>query len=359
MDDTARQTPPPEPPAAPAPSTAKVTRASGKPRRKQVKWIIAGVVIVIAAIAGFRYWADANRYITTDNAYVQANQGEITAQVTGPVLKTYVRDQQQVKAGDPLFDIDPANYMLALERAKAQLELARQGVSQQSAAVVAAQAQLAQRQAEAEHARNDWLRNQALMKSGFLSPQGGEQARTQYATAEAAVKAAEAVVAQARSALGQTGDQNAAVQQATAAVKSAELDLQRTHVAAPTSGTVANFSLQPGNTVVPAAPLFLVISDQEYWVDANFKETQLKEIRPGQRAIIKSDVYPDHPFNGVVQSVSGGSGAAFSLLPPQNATGNWVKVTQRVPVRIKVEDPDPQYPLRVGTTATVKVAKAQ
>jgi membrane fusion protein (multidrug efflux system) len=270
-----------------------------------------------------------------------------------------VSDQQAVKAGDPLFDIDPANYQLALQKALAQLELARQSVSQESAGVASAEAVLAQRRAEAANARNTWIRNQELMKSGFLSAQGAENARTQLATAEAAVKAAEAGVAQARSALGRGGEDNAAVQAAQAAVKQAELDLARTHVTSPTSGVVANLTLRPGNTVVPSVPLFVVISDQEYWVDANFKETELKEIRPGQKATIKSDVYPDHVFHGVVQSLSGGSGTAFSLLPPQNATGNWVKVTQRVPVRIRVEDPDPQHPLRIGTTASVKVSKSE
>jgi membrane fusion protein, multidrug efflux system len=264
-----------------------------------------------------------------------------------------------VKAGDALFDIDPRNYEIALDKARAQLDIARQSASQETAGVASAQAVLAQRHAEAANARNTWTRNQELMKSGFLSPQGAENARTQLATAEAAVKAAEANVAQARSTLGRGGDDNAAVQAAAAAVKQAELDLERTHVVSPTSGTIANFSLRPGNTVQPNAPLFVVIADQEYWVDANFKETELNEIRPGQKATIQSDVYPDHVFHGVVQSVSGGSGAAFSLLPPQNATGNWVKVTQRVPVRIRVEDPDPQHPLRIGTTATVKVRKAE
>src|SRR5258705_13258136 len=140
-------------------------------------------------------------------------------------------------------------------------------------------------------------------------------------------------------------------------VKPAETDLARTHVTSPTDGVVANFSLQPGSTVTPGVPLFVVISDKDYWVDANFKETELMEIRPGQSVTIKSDVYPDHPFHATVVSLSGGSGTAFALLPPQNATGNWVKVTQRVPVRIKVDDPDPQHPLRIGTTATVKVQK--
>ncbi len=127
---------------------------------------------------------------------------------------------------------------------------------------------------------------------------------------------------------------------------------------APTSGTIANLTLRPGNTVTPDTPLFVLIGNQEFWVDANFKETELTRIRAGQEVTIDSDVYPDHPFRGVVESVSGGAGTAFSLLPPQNATGNWVKVTQRVPVRIRVLDPDPAYPLRIGTSATVRVRAA-
>jgi membrane fusion protein (multidrug efflux system) len=322
-----------------------------------VKWIAAAVVLVAAAFFGGRYFLEARQFVETDNAYVQANQVDVAAQVAGPVTRVMVRDQQAVHAGDVLFEIDPRNYDIAVARARAQLELARQGVSQESAGVSAAEATLAQRRAEAENARNAWVRNQQLMKSGFLSPQGAENARTQLQTAEAAVKAAEANVAQARSALGQGGDQNAAVQAATAALRQAELDLERTQVKSPVDGVIANFTLQAGNTVTPGTPLFVVISGREFWVDANFKETQLKEIRPGQHAEIRSDVYPDHVFHGVVQSVSGGSGAAFSLLPPQNATGNWVKVTQRVPVRIKVEDPDPEHPLRIGTSTTVKVRK--
>jgi membrane fusion protein (multidrug efflux system) len=347
-------TPAAEPESTPQIPPAKTGRA---PRRRHLKWLVAAVIVVAAAVAGFRYWQDASRYVSTDNGYVQANQAEIASQVSGPVTKVYVTDQQTVKANDPLFDIDPINYELALAKARAQLEIARQGVSQESAGVSSAEAVLAQRRAEAANARGTYNRNQELMRSGFLSPQGIENARTQLASADAAVKAAEAGVAQARSALGRGGEQNAAVQAAAAAVKQAETDLARTHVTSPANGIVANLSLQPGNTVQPGVPLFVVINDREYWVDANFKETELKEIRPGQKATIQSDMYPDHPFHGVVQSVSGGSGTAFSLLPAQNATGNWVKVTQRVPVRIKVEDPDPQHPLRIGTTASVKVRK--
>ncbi len=342
-------------PLPPAPAPARREKRSYK---KQAKWIIAAVIVIAAAFAAAHFWRESSRFVSTDNAYVNANQAEITAQVAGPVVAVHVRDQQAVKAGDPLFEIDPKNYEIALDRARANLEIARQNVSQEGAGVASAQAVLAQRRAEAGNARSIWQRNETLVKSGFLSPQAAETSRSQVTTADAAVKAAEAEVAKAQSALGKTGDQNAAVQAAAAMVKQAEVDLERTRITAPATGTVANFTLQPGNTVQPGAPLFVVVSNNEFWVDANFKETQLNEVHPGQKAEVEVDMYPDHPFHGTVVSVSGGSGTAFSLLPPQNATGNWVKVTQRVPVRIRVEDPDAAHPLRIGTTATVKVQKA-
>ncbi len=348
----------PAPPAQGAQPGAPPARREKRPARKQVKWIITALVLAVAGYFGYRYWHEASLFVSTDDAYVRANQVEITAQVAGPVVKVYVRDQQAVKTGDPLFDIDARNYEIALERAKAQLQIARQAMSQEGAAIASAQAVLAQRRAEEQNARSVWNRNQQLVKSGFISPQASETSRTQLTTAEAAVKAAQAEVEKAKSALGRSGEDNAAVQAAAAAVKQAELDLQRTRVVAPADGVIANFSLQPGNTVEPGVPLFVLVSNQQFWVDANFKETQLDEIHPGQRATVVSDMYPDHVFHGVVQSLAGGSGTAFSLLPAQNATGNWVKVTQRVPVRVRIEDPDPRYPLRIGTTATVKVEKA-
>ena len=343
---------PTQPGASPAP-----TRSGHSPRRRRIKWIIAAIVLAAVVLGALVWWHRSSRYTSTEDAYINGNQVEVTALVGGTVQAVHVVDQQRVKQGDALFEIDPANYEIALSRAQAQLALARQQAGQEGAAVASAEAVLAQRRAEAANARSNWARNQQLMKSGFLSPQGGEAARTAVQTAEAAVKAAEANVAQARNALGATGDENAAVQAAAAAVKAAELDVARTKVTAPTAGTIANLSLRPGNAVQVGVPLFVVISDQEFWVDANFKETELAEIHPGQKAEIHSDMYPDRTFHGTVQSLSGGSGSAFSLLPPQNATGNWVKVTQRVPVRVRIEDVDAQHPLRIGTTATVKVLK--
>ena len=340
-------------------ASAEMADAPARPHkiahRKLIRWIAFALVAAIAAGAGFYFWRQSQLYATTDNAYVNANTVEISAQVTGPVTKLYVRDNQSVRSEDPLFDIDPRPFDVALAKAQAQLDLARQSVSQEAAGVSVAQAQLAQRRAELSNAESNEWRTQQLVERGFLSKQGGETARTQVATARAGVQAAEAAVEQARSALGRAGEQNASVQAAAAAVNQARLDLEHTHVVAPTSGVVANLTLRPGNMVQAGTPLFVIIGDQEFWIDANFKETELKRIRTGEEAAIRVDMYPDRPFKGVVESVSGGSGTAFSLLPPQNATGNWVKVTQRVPVRIRVTDPDPARPLRVGTTATVRV----
>jgi membrane fusion protein (multidrug efflux system) len=337
--------------------TGKTSRATDTlSRRKPIKWAVILLVAVAAAIFGWRYWRNSELYVSTDNAYINADKVEISSQVQGPVQRLYVSENQPVKAGDPLFDIDPTPYRLALDKADAQFRLAMQSVSQQSAAVAAAEAQVVQRKAELRNAEDNFRRTQRLVTQGFLSKQGGESARTQMTTAAAALRAAEANLEQAKSALGTAGNDNASVRAAEAAAAQARLDLQNTHVAAPTDGVVTNISLRPGNIVQPGTPLFVIISNRGYWVDANFKETELKRIRAGEKVTIDVDMYPDHRFHGVVESVSGGSGTAFSLLPPQNATGNWVKVTQRVPVKIRVIDPDPRYPLRVGTTATVKVA---
>lgn len=335
---------------------APATRRERPSARKLIKWLIVIAVVLVAAVFAYRYWRHSQMYVSTDNAYINANTVEIAAQVSGQVVTVHVRDNQQVNTGDPLFEIDPRPYQLALDKAQAQLQLAEQNVSQQSAAVSAAQAQVAQRQAELRNARDNNARTQQLVKQGFLSQQGAETARTQVATAEAALRAAQANLEQAHSALGTTGSDNASIQAARAAVNQARLDLEHTRVSAPTQGRIANLSLRPGNTVQPGTPLFALIASHEYWADANFKETELEHIRPGEPATVTVDMYPNHPFHGVIESLSGGAGTAFSLLPPQNATGNWVKVTQRVPVRVRIVDPDPAFPLRIGTTATVEVA---
>ena len=339
-----------EPPAAEAESPGRRIAF-----RKIAKWGALAILALIAALVTWHYWRQSRLYVSTDNAYLNADTVRIAAQVSGPAVSLAVRDQQPVHAGDLLFEIDPRPFELALANAQAQLELARQSVGEENAAVAAARAQLAQREAELRMAQSNVRRTRDLIASKLVSEQAAETTQTQAETAAAAVNAAEANLQQTLSALGEKGEHNPAVQAAATRVEQAKLDLEHTRVVAPTDGLIANLSLRPGSTVQAQEPLFAIISDKDYWVDANFKETELDRVRPGQPAAVVMDMYPHHPFKGEVQSLSGGSGTAFSLLPAQNATGNWVKVTQRVPVRVRILDPSPEYPLRIGTTATVKV----
>jgi len=272
--------------------------------------IISGVVLVLF-IAGVVYWYTQRNFISTNNAYVGAHIVQISAQVSGPVTQVFVSDNETVKKDAPLFKIDPAPFQLAVSKSEAQLQ---------------------QRLAELKHAKDNAKRTVSLVQQKYLSPQAGDDAATAIKTAQAAYM------------------------EAKASYEQAKLDLEHTMITAPVTGVVASLSLRPGTVVPASVPQFAVIGSDEYWVDANFKETELEDIRPDDHVEIHVDTYPGHVFHGKVQSVSGGAGTAFSLLPPQNATGNWVKVTQRVPVRIVVTDPDPKFPLRVGTSAEVKVS---
>jgi len=322
---------------------------------KIIKWSLAALVLIVAIGFGVHYWRLSRLYVSTDNAYLNANRIEMAAQVSGPVRALWVRDQQTVKYGELLLQIDPQPYQLAVDEAEAQLELVNQTNSQNRAAVSAAQALVAQRTAELRNAQSTEQRAVELTKQKLISKQSAETVSTEAATAAAAVRASQANLEQATSALGKAGAQNAAVRAAAAKLAQAQLDLSHTRITAPASGLIANLEIRPGSMVQQGVPLFTVIGDNEYWVDANFKETELRRIKPGQEARVVMDMYPKRQFKGVVQSLAGGAGQAFSLLPAQNATGNWVKVTQRVPVRVQILDPDPNYPLRIGTTATVRV----
>jgi len=339
----------PTTPAAPAVAPDRASPA------KIVRWIVAAAVLVAILAAGLCFWHQSQLYVSTDNSYVNANRIEMAAQVSGPVTAIHVQDQQAIKQGEVLFDIDPQPYQLAVDAAEAQLDLAYQASSQDKAAVAAARALVTQRTAELTNAQSNEKRSKELTAQKLISSQTAETMETQARTAAAAVSAAQANLEQALSGLGKAGANNATVRSAAAKLAQTKLDLSHTKVIAPASGVLANFGLRPGSMVQSGVPIFTVIGDTEYWVDANFKETELRRVKPGQKATIVVDMYRDHEFKGEVQSLSGGSGQAFSLLPAQNATGNWVKVTQRVPVRVRVLNPDGRHPLRIGTTATVRV----
>jgi membrane fusion protein (multidrug efflux system) len=336
-------------------------RAAGRmstwlPTRRPGLRVTIGIVVALAcAIGGAWYWIVSGRSASTENAYVNARVVQVSSLVMGQVVEVPVRENSVVRAGDVLFVVDRRPFENALAEAEGRLRLAEQGTRADTSEVAAAAADVQQQQASLANAEANLRRTQQLVAQGFMSRQAQDDAVARVNVARAAVAAADARLAKARAAVATTGDVTPAVRIAQAEVEKARLDLEHTVVRASEPGTVTHFDLVAGTVVTPGTPLFALVVAQSFWVDANFKETELGGVRPGLPATIEVDLYPKHPFHGHVESLAGGTGAAFSLLPPQNATGNWVKVAQRVPVRITVDDPDPAFPLRVGATATVTV----
>jgi membrane fusion protein (multidrug efflux system) len=316
--------------------------------------VIAGAVI--AAIAGGWYWRESSRYQETDNAYVNARIIQVSSLVMGQVVNVPVRENQFVHKGDVLFELDRRPFEAALAEAQGKLRQAEQGTRQDQSDVLAAQADAARQSADLANAEANLRRTRQLVRQNFMSKQAEDDAQARVAAARAALAAAQARIEKARAALTTSGGATPAVRVAEAEVEKARLDLEHAASRAAEDGWITRFDLAAGTVVTPGNPLFAIVVAGTFWVDANFKETELRGVTAGRSATIVVDMYPRHTFHGRVESLAGGTGAAFSLLPAQNANGNWVKVAQRVPVKISVADPDAEFPLRVGATATVKVA---
>jgi membrane fusion protein (multidrug efflux system) len=313
------------------------------------------IVLVLAALTGgFAFYHYSGLTRSTENAYINADVVNVAAQVSGRVTAVYVRDNQHVRKGDPLFDIDPEPFAIALQRAEADLAQAEQAARQDNAEVSVARAQIAQIESDLANARTSYARDKELVEQHFLSQQSLDDAQTKQQSLQAALEQARAKLTKALAA-PQKPEERGDVLKAQAAIEQARLDLEHTHVTAAQDGQISNLTLTAGSLVGTGAPLFALIAENSFHIDANFKETELPGIHAGQDVDIKIDMYPGQHFKGTVESLSGGTGTAFSLLPPQNATGNWVKIAQRVPVRIKLAPTDADHPLRIGATATVSV----
>ena len=323
--------------------------------RSLAKGLAVGVLAAAACAAGYLYWEHASRVRSTDNAYLNAEMVQISSLVSGRVVAVYVQENQYVHARDPLFDVDPRPFRVAVNKARAEVERARQGTAQDTAEVRALEAELTRQTSDFANTEVSLHRTESLVAKGFMSQQAVDDVAAKVAVCRASVEQASARLEKARAALVSRDGQTPAVAAALASLEQAELDLSHARLVAPHDGWVVNKRLMAGNSVAPGQPLFGVIKDKSFWVDANFKETELPGLRVGQVADIEVDMHPGHVFKGRVESLSGGTGTAFSLLPPQNATGNWVKVTQRIPVKIRFDDFDPDFPLRMGATATVTV----
>lgn len=319
----------------------------------KINLLISAIVILVICILG--YWHHEIYYPSTDDAYIQANIINIAPRVTGQVSKIYIKNYQYVQKGQLLFDIDPAPFKDTLDQALANLDGAIQQVSATSSTVDTAKSILAERQAQLIDTQKDASRILKLVKQKLLPLSEGDKAESNLSVAKAAVAAAQSQLQQAEETLGHTGTTNANIRAAEANVAQAELNLNYTHVTAAHAGYIANFTLRTGDPVTAYQELFALVESGAFWADSNFKETDIARIRPGQPATITVDMYPGITFHGIVSNISTGSGATFELLPPENATGNWIKVTQRFPVRIDIIHSDPNHPLRVGASAEVTI----
>ncbi len=346
-------------------------------KRKKALTAISIVVLLGLAYGGVEWFLNRH-FEETDNAYVQGNIVQITPQISGTVTSVLVDDTDNVKAGQPLVQLDPADAQVALNQAQAQWEQTVRQVRGLYASNSSLQAQVALREAdvgkvqtEIVRARDDWQRRQELVKTGAVSQEELNHSRSQFDSANSALAAAKAAVLAAKEQLasnqtltsGTSAETHPSVQAAAAKVQEAKLATQRTTLLAPVDGQIAKRSVQLGQRVAAGVPLMSVIALKQIWVEANFKEVQLRHIRLGQPALLTADVYGKKvQYHGKVAGVGAGTGAAFSLLPAQNATGNWIKVVQRVPVRIALDAQElEQNPLRIGLSmeVTVDVGNAQ
>ncbi|MCJ8157848.1 HlyD family secretion protein [Sphingomonas sp. LaA6.9] len=339
-------------------AAAAATPEDVKPRRRWMRLaLMLSVPLLIAAGAGYM-WLTSGRYASTDNAYVQQDVVSVSPDVSGRLVDVKVRENQRVKAGDVLFVIDPEPYRIALAQAEAALANARVQVSTMSTDMGGAAADIASARADIQLAQASYDRQAALMQRGFTTRASYDAALQQVAAAKAKLGTAQADAARARAQIGSGSAASgtpAAIQAALAQRAKAALDLERTVVRAPADGIVSQTSRLQVGTIAPSGvpALSLVISDRA-WIEANYKETDLDHMAVGQPAEIAFDAYPGLKIKGHVASIGAGTGSEFSVLPAQNANGNWVKVTQRVPVRIAI-DGTPSRPMIAGLSADVSV----
>ena len=362
-----------------SPETASESNGAAQATRRKFLRILAIAVVSIALIWGAWYFLTQAGRVSTDNAYVGADSATVTALISAPVKEVRVSGTQTVKKGDVLVVLDDADARLAVADAEAALRQARQRYGQASASADAARSRVAARGADISQARArmrdadaavakaraELARRESLSGTGAVSAEELTAARTALASASAARDLAAASIASAEATRGSaSGDLGAAealvrgttinsapdVAAAQARLDKAQLDLERTVVRAPVDGIVTNKQVQVGQRIAAGAPIMVVVPVATAYVDANFKESQFKRIRIGQPVELTSDYYGgDVVFRGKVVGIAGGTGAAFSLIPAQNATGNWVKVVQRLPVRIALDPRDlKDHPLRVG-----------
>ena len=314
---------------------------------------------IIAILMGLAWWAASGRYVSTENAYVKASIVAISADIDGRVVSVDVRDDQHVERGDILFRIDPATFEVEKDRAAARMVSARHQIEGWRAEFMEVEAEIEEAEERAAYHLQQAERQRALERQGIAAAVRLEEAEVELAAAGKRVVALEQKKRVVMAKLG--GDPEVAAElhpayrEAVTEREKAALILKKTIVKAPISGIVSRMRLEAGEWVEEGLPVFTIVNQEESWIEANLKETQLTHVDVGQRVTIDVDSYPDHRWSGEVTSISAATGAEFALIPPQNASGNWVKVVQRLPVRIDIDPAASLPPLRAGMTASIEI----
>jgi membrane fusion protein (multidrug efflux system) len=328
----------------------------------RLRWALMGGGVALALVAGLWYYLASGRYVSTDDSSIRAAQATISANVPGRVVELDVRDNQSVHRGDVLFRIDDRAYRIAVEEAQAKLASARMEIGAAKATYRHQLADLAAARDTLAYQQHEYQRQQRLLQSGISSRAQFEQVQHAVELAQSSLNSAQQTAGSVLAMLGGNPDlpldEHPVVMQAQAALDRANLDLSYTVIRAPDDGVVDRVEqLQVGDYINAATPVFGLVSSGDIWVEANFKEDELTYMRVGQTAEVSIDAYPGHRFKAQVASLSPGTGAQFSLLPPENATGNWVKVVQRVPVRLQLDRAQfgDAFPLQAGLSAEVTV----
>jgi membrane fusion protein, multidrug efflux system len=334
------------------------TVAPRRSLRERLRLPLMLVLPIILAVFGAAEYLAEEPYVWTDDAFVRAPKESLNARVAGQVVEIAVKDNQRVRKGQLLFRIDPEPYRIAVDEAEARLGSARIQIDALKAIYLQQLAELQSAKDSADFDQREYARKKALVASDFTPRELYERAETDLKVAHEHIASVEQQIANTEAALN--GDPNIeidhhpTVRAAKAQLERARLDLSYATVVAPDDGIVTRVDdLQVGDFVNPGAAVFSLLSSQRIWIEANFRETGLAHMRPGQEATIDVDAYPDRRFKAHVVSMSPGTGSDFAVLPPENATGNWVKVVQRLPVRLELDEFDPNRPLFSGISVTV------
>ena len=329
--------------------------------RMLVRVILLFVLPVVAGLIALQWYAANARYVTTDNAYIKSDIITVSPSINGRVTAVYIDDNQRVAKGDVLFELDARPHEIEASRAKARMHSIENEILSMRAQYAQIKAELTDADERVKYFKRQRQRREDLGAQGMATEAAMDDAEYQVIQATQSLHALEQKAQRQLAELG--GDLNSPVEEhpkyleAMSAMNEAALTIEYTAVRAPSSGSISRMRLQPGEWVEAGEPVFSLLEDGDLWIEANLKETQLTHVREGQSVTFSVDAYPDTDFNGVIGSISGATGAEFLILPPQNATGNWVKVVQRIPVRIEIAETSSaiDQPLRAGMTVKVSV----